>query len=69
MNETSSTIPLVTFDCEQDPTPLPPEGLLSTRARMGWQPPDWLLDAIQKDEEERRTRPPLAGPTDAPPPS
>ncbi len=68
MNETSSTIPFLTFECEQEPGPLVP-GTKSTRARMGWQPPEWLLDAIKKAEAEGWTRPPLAGPTDAPPPS
>lgn len=58
MDVTRSTIPLVTFECEQDPTPLPPEGKLSTRAQAGWVPPDWLLDAIKKAEEEGWIPPP-----------
>ena len=66
MDVTTSTIPIVTFECEQDPTPLPP-GTKSTRARLGWVPPDWLLDAIKQAEEEGWTPPPPpeTGPTPA----
>lgn len=57
MDVTSSTIPLVTFECEQEPGPLLP-GTKSTRAQAGWVPPDWLLDAIKKAEEEGWIPPP-----------